>query len=45
MYYRGQEKVIMGLPLLRVRYTIEEYLVMDNTCAKIDERPWASVVE
>ena len=31
MYYRGQEKVIMGLPLLRVRYTIEEYLVMERS--------------
>ena len=30
MYYRGQEKVIMGVPLLRVRYTIEEYLVMER---------------
>ena len=30
MYYRGQEKVIMGLPLLRIRYTIEEYLVMER---------------
>jgi len=30
MYYRGQEKVIMGVPLLRIRYTIEEYLVMER---------------
>jgi Uma2 family endonuclease len=30
VYYRGQEKVIMSLPLLRVRYTVEEYLALER---------------
>ena len=30
VYYRGKEKVIMGLPLLKVRYTVEEYLALER---------------